>query len=78
MRDEPKRKRSSKVIEYSYVYYREYDRGSKSDKPYNGRFTLNSTSYDCGWYQTAKQAARAVDLQLIRLGKEPINVLKRI
>jgi len=70
-----KEKRSSKVPEYDNVYHVPYDRGRLVDKPYLAKITINKVVTDLGRYETAKKAAIAVDMFLIREGLPPKNVL---
>lgn len=49
---------------------------------YCGAVMWNARMYhgtgNCKLYKTEKQAAMAVDMSLIKQGKEPVNILKRV
>lgn len=64
----------SRTSKYKYVYYRG-DYPSRS-KPWQGCLKVHGRSWT-KMCKTEKQAAIAVDKQLIEMGKEPVNVLKK-
>jgi hypothetical protein len=68
--------KSSKVEGYQHVRFKEYSRGRKNLKPFHGSFTINKVRYMAGDYETAREAAMAVDLKLIHLKLAPKNILK--
>tara|TARA_R110001606_G_scaffold38401_1_gene107634 strand:- start:2738 stop:2974 length:237 start_codon:yes stop_codon:yes gene_type:complete len=60
--------------EYKYVY--RYVSRKDGSVMWQGQFYHNQTKSG-KFYETEKEAAKAVDLFLIGKGKEPINILKR-
>lgn len=69
---------------YKYVLKHEYENGAvrwegrhyvKFDNEVDGY--KKSSIISTGHFDTEKEAAKSVDLRLIRYGREPINVLKR-
>jgi len=59
-----------KASKYKYVMH-EFKDG-------NEYFILNMPNVTHKRYKTEKEAGIAVDMQLIKQGKEPINILKRV
>lgn len=68
--------KSNKVEGYHHVSFKEYLRGRKNPKPFHGSFTINKVRHIAGDFETAKEAAMAVDLKLIYLKLPPKNILK--
>lgn len=69
---------------YKYVLKHEYSNGVvKWEARYYVKFDNEIEGYkksaivSAGQHDTEKEAAVAVDMKLIRYGREPINVLKR-
>lgn len=46
-------------------------------KYWQGELGLDNGRYWKKYCKTEKEAARAVDIKLIELGREPVNILKR-
>ncbi len=55
--------------EYMYVV--------KELKDGKERFRLHMTGVSAKRYKTEREAALAADMQLLKQGKEPVNILKR-
>lgn len=68
--------KSNKVEGYHHVSFKEYARGRKNLKPFHGSFTINKVRHIAGDFETAKEAAMAIDLKLISLNLSPKNILK--
>ena len=56
-----------------YIYFDKLGKsGRPHKKPYRGQFTYNNTKYNCGNFETIKQAQISVDKKLLSLGLQPL------
>lgn len=63
---------------YKYVYHKTNGIGGRTPKrPYQGAFGRNGKPYNCGNFETAREAAIAVDRKSLELGFEAVNILIR-
>lgn len=60
------------VTEYKYTYYQYSTRFPK--RPYRIRIKLNGITYE-DRYSDKKEAAKAVDILLIKNNQQPVNIL---
>lgn len=60
---------------YAHVYE---DKRVKRIKRFRAYFRRDGKSVINAYYEDVREAAKAVDMALIRLGEEPVNILKRI
>ena len=60
---------------YAHVYE---DTRVKRARKYRAYLRIDGKSVVNAYHLTAREAAIAIDKTLIRLGKDPVNILKRI
>jgi len=72
----------SKPVKSKYKNVRHLRAFSGSYNYWSGSVTLNGKSYNTNNYPFneagERQAAKEIDLILIRLGKSPVNILKKV
>lgn len=72
-----KPKESTKTEFKNVYFYNISANGRTVVRRYNYKITISRTVYECFGFESARDAALALDKKLIDLGREPINVLKR-